>query len=104
LSVAVGLVPELLPMVVIVCLARGSAAMAKKETVVKQLDAIQGFGGMDVLCVDKTGTLTEDEVTLEYYLDILGNESIGVLDAAYLNSLFHTGTDNHLDRAVLKCR
>ena len=78
--------------------------MAKKETVVKQLDAIQGFGGMDVLCVDKTGTLTEDEVTLEYYLDILGNESIGVLDAAYLNSLFHTGTDNHLDRAVLKCR
>ena len=104
LSVAVGLVPELLPMVVTVCLARGSAAMAKKETVVKQLDAIQGFGGMDVLCVDKTGTLTEDEVTLEYYLDILGNESIGVLDAAYLNSLFHTGTDNHLDRAVLKCR
>lgn len=103
LSVAVGLIPELLPMVVNACLARGSAAMAKKETVVKNIDAMQGFGGMDVLCVDKTGTLTGDEVILEYYLDILGNESAEVLDTAYLNSLFHTGTDHHLDRAVLKC-
>ena len=103
LSVAVGLVPELLPMVVNACLARGSAAMAKKETIVKNIDAMQGFGGMDVLCVDKTGTLTGDEVVLEYYLDILGNESAEVLDAGYLNSLFHTGTDHHLDRAVLKC-
>ena len=86
LSVAVGLTPELLPMVVSACLAKGSAAMGKKQTIVKNINAMQSFGSMDVLCVDKTGTLTGDEVILEYYLDILGAESAEVLDCAYLNS------------------
>lgn len=97
LSVAVGLTPEMLPMVINACLARGSAAMGKKQTVVKSINAMQGFGSMDILCVDKTGTLTGDTLLLEYYMDILGNESRRVLDLAYLNSLYHTGVRNHLD-------
>ena len=104
LSVAVGLTPEMLPMVINACLAKGSSAMGKKQTVVKNINAMQGFGSMDILCVDKTGTLTGDVVSLEYYMDILGNESEAVLDAAYLNSLYHTGVKNHLDTAVLKYR
>lgn len=104
LSVAVGLTPEMLPMVINACLAKGSAAMGKKQTVVKNLNAMQGFGSMDILCVDKTGTLTGERICLEYYMDILGNESQTVLDAAYLNSLYHTGVRNHLDTAILKCR
>ena len=104
LSVAVGLTPEMLPMVINACLAKGSAAMGKKQTVVKNINAMQGFGSMDILCVDKTGTLTGDEITLEYYMDILGNESQRVLDFAYLNSLYHTGVKNHLDSALLQCR
>ena len=104
LSVAVGLTPEMLPMVINACLAKGSAAMGKKQTVVKNINAMQGFGSMDVLCVDKTGTLTGDKITLEYYMDILGNESQKVLDLAYLNSLYHTGAKNHLDHALLQCR
>lgn len=104
LSVAVGLTPELLPMVVNACLARGGFQMGKKETVVKNINAMQGFGSMDILCVDKTGTLTSDQVLLEYYTDILGNECGRTLDYAYLNSLYHTGVRNHLDRAVLKAR
>ena len=104
LSVAVGLTPEMLPMVINACLAKGSAAMGKKQTVVKNINAMQGFGSMDVLCVDKTGTLTGDKITLEYYMDILGNESQKVLDFSYLNSLYHTGVKNHLDSAVLQCR
>lgn len=103
LSVAVGLTPELLPMVINACLAKGSSAMGKKQTIVKNINAMQSFGSMDVLCVDKTGTLTGDEVILEYYLDILGSESKEVLDCAYLNSFYHTGATNHLDRAILKC-
>lgn len=103
LSVAVGLTPELLPMVISACLAKGSAAMGKKQTIVKNINAMQGFGSMDILCVDKTGTLTGDTILLEYYMDILGNESNAVLDMAYLNSLYHTGVQNHLDAAVLKC-
>lgn len=103
LSVAVGLTPELLPMVVNACLAKGSTAMGKKQTIVKNINAMQSFGSMDILCVDKTGTLTGDEVLLEYYLDILGDERQDVLDCAYLNSFYHTGVANHLDRAVLKC-
>ena len=102
LSVAVGLTPELLPMVVNACLAKGSTAMGKKQTIVKNINAMQSFGSMDILCVDKTGTLTGDEVLLEYYLDILGDERQDVLDCAYLNSFYHTGVTNHLDRAVLK--
>lgn len=104
LSVAVGLTPELLPMVINACLAKGSAAMGQKQTVVKNINAMQSFGSMDILCVDKTGTLTGDVILLEYYMDILGNESEKVLDFAYLNSLYHTGVANHLDTAVLRCR
>lgn len=104
LSVAVGLTPELLPMVVNACLARGSAVMGRKQTVVRSIGAMQGFGSMDVLCVDKTGTLTGDAVRLEYYMDVLGNESAAVLDLAYLNSLCHAGVKNHLDAAILACR
>lgn len=104
LSVAVGLTPEMLPMVINACLAKGSAAMGKKQTVVKNINAMQGFGSMDVLCVDKTGTLTGDKISLEYYMDILGNESQRVLHLAYLNSLYHTGVHNHLDDAILKCK
>lgn len=104
LSVAVGLTPEMLPMVINACLAKGSSAMGKKQTVVKNINAMQGFGSMDILCVDKTGTLTGDVISLEYYMDVLGNESEAVLDAAYLNSLYHTGVKNHLDTAILKCR
>ena len=104
LSVAVGLTPELLPMVVNACLARGCAVMGKKQTVVKNINDMQGFGSMDLLCVDKTGTLTGDVVALEYYMDVLGNESARVLELAYLNSLYHTGVQNHLDEAILRCR
>ena len=78
--------------------------MGKKQTVVKNINAMQGFGSMDILCVDKTGTLTGDRISLEYYMDILGNESQAVLDFAYLNSCYHTGVQNHLDAALLKCR
>ena len=104
LSVAVGLTPEMLPMVINACLSKGSAAMSQKQTVVKNINAMQGFGSMDILCVDKTGTLTVDTLLLEYYMDILGNESEKVLDFAYLNSLYHTGVGNHLDTAILKCQ
>lgn len=102
LSVAVGLTPEMLPMVINACLAKGSAIMGSKQTVVKNINAMQGFGSMDILCVDKTGTLTGDSLILEYYMDILGNESQAVLDLAYLNSLYHTGVSNHLDAAIIR--
>lgn len=104
LSVAVGLTPEMLPMVINACLAKGGAAMGKKQTVVKNIHAMQGFGSMDILCVDKTGTLTGDKISLEYFMDILGNESQRVLDLAYLNSAYHTSVQNHLDDAIVKCR
>ena len=100
LSVAVGLTPEMLPMVINACLAKGSSVMGKKDTIVKNINAMQGFGSMDVLCVDKTGTLTGDKIVLEYYIDILGNENKQVLEYAYLNSLYHTGVKNHLDDAI----
>lgn len=104
LSVAVGLMPEMLPMIINACLAKGSSSMQQKETIVKNINAMQGFGSMDILCVDKTGTLTQNQLTLEYYLDILGNESKKVLSYAYLNSYFHTGVNNHIDKAILKCQ
>lgn len=104
LSVAVGLTPEMLPMVISACLAKGCAAMGRKQTAVKNINAMQGFGSMDILCVDKTGTLTGDTLLLEYYMDILGNESGRVLDLAFLNSLYHTGVANHLDAAILRSR
>ena len=103
LSVSVGLIPEMLPMVVTACLAKGSLAMRKKQTIVKDLSAMQCFGAMDVLCMDKTGTLTHESVLLEYYMDVLGNESADVLDLAYLNSAYHSGVRNPIDSAVMAC-
>lgn len=102
LSVAVGLTPEMLPMVISACLAKGSSGMSKKQTIVKDINAMQGFGSMDILCVDKTGTLTGDTLLLEYYMDILGNESQTVLDYGFLGSSYHTGVRNHLDAATKK--
>jgi len=101
LAVAVGLTPEMLPMIVSVCLSRGAVAMAREHVIVKRLDAIQNFGAMDVLCTDKTGTLTMDEVILEMHCDVTGVESRDVLLAASLVSHFQTGLKNVLDRAIL---
>ena len=104
LSVAVGLMPEMLPMVITACLAKGSLAMGKKQTIIKDLNAMQSFGSMDVLCMDKTGTLTNESILLEYYMDILGNENTEVLDLAYLNSSYHSGVRNPIDNAILACK
>ena len=101
LAVAVGLTPEMLPMIVTVNLAKGALAMAKKKVIVKRLNSIQNFGAMDVLCTDKTGTLTQDKVILEKYVDPEGKSSDTVLKYAYLNSYYQTGLKNLLDRAVL---
>ena len=101
LAVAVGLTPELLPMIVSVCLSRGALAMSGKKVIVKRLNSIQNLGAMDVLCTDKTGTLTQDRVILERHCDVARNEDDGVLALAYLNSHFQTGLKNVLDRAVL---
>ena len=104
LSVAVGLMPEMLPMVITACLARGSLSMSKKQTIIKDINAMQGFGSMDVLCMDKTGTLTNESILLEYYMDVLGNESGQVLDFAFLNSSYHSGVCNPIDNAILACQ
>jgi Mg2+-importing ATPase len=104
LSVAVGLMPEMLPMVITACLARGSLGMSKKQTIIKDINAMQGFGSMDVLCMDKTGTLTNESILLEYYMDVLGNESGQVLDLAFLNSAYHSGVCNPIDNAILACQ
>ena len=101
-AVAVGLTPEMLPMIVTVNLAKGAMAMSKKKVIVKRLNAIQNFGAMDVLCTDKTGTLTQDLVVLKRHLDLNGNDSDRVLEYAYLNSLYQSGLKNLLDVAVLK--
>jgi len=101
MAVAVGLTPEMLPMIVTVCLSKGAVAMGKKQVIVKRLDAIQNLGAMDVLCTDKTGTLTMDQVVLEKYCDVALRTSEAVLSLAYTNSHFQTGLRNVLDRAVL---
>jgi Mg2+-importing ATPase len=101
LAVAVGLTPEMLPMIVSVCLSKGAMAMSRKQVIVKRLNSIQNFGAMDVLCTDKTGTLTMDHVILELYCDVFKNENLEVLRDAYLISHFQTGLKNVLDRAVL---
>ena len=101
LAVAVGLTPEMLPMIVSVCLSKGALAMSRKKVIVKRLNSIQNFGAMDVLCTDKTGTLTMDHVILEIYCDVFKNENEEVLRDAYLISHFQTGLKNVLDRAVL---
>jgi Mg2+-importing ATPase len=100
-AVAVGLTPEMLPMIVTVCLSKGALAMSRKKVIVKRLNAIQNLGAMDVLCTDKTGTLTMDHVILEKYCDVVLRQDDGVLALAYLNSYFQTGLRNVLDRAVL---
>jgi Mg2+-importing ATPase len=104
IAVAVGLTPEMLPMIVSVCLSKGALAMAKKKVIVKQLNAIQNFGAMDVLCTDKTGTLTMDKVILERHCDVLRKENDAVLLDAFLIAHFQTGLRNVLDRAVLDHR
>ena len=101
-SVAVGMTPEMLPMIVSANLARGAVTMAKKKTIVKRINAIQNFGAMDILCTDKTGTLTQDKIILEKHLDIYGNEDVQVLQFAYLNSFYQTGLRNLLDKAVIR--
>jgi len=101
-AVAVGLTPEMLPMIVTVNLAKGATAMARDKVIVKRLNAIQNFGAMEVLCTDKTGTLTQDRIILKRHLDINGNASERVLQFAYLNSHFQSGLKNLLDVAVLE--
>ncbi len=102
LSVAVGLTPEMLPMIVTATLAKGAVLLSRKKVVVKRLDAIQNFGAMDVLCTDKTGTLTQDRIALARKTDPFGQPSDEVLNFAFLNSYYQTGLKNLLDRAVLE--
>ena len=101
MAVAVGLTPEMLPMIVTVNLSKGALAMARKKVIVKRLNAIQNFGAMDVLCTDKTGTLTQGKIVLEKHLDAHGDPSEKVLQYGYLNSYHHTGLKNLLDEAIL---
>ncbi len=102
ISIAVGLTPEMLPMIVTTCLAKGAVSMSKKKTIVKNLNSIQNFGAMDILCTDKTGTLTEDRVVLEYHLNVNGENDTRVLRHAYLNSYFQTGYKNLMDIAIIQ--
>src|SRR6185369_5631786 len=102
LSVAVGLTPEMLPMIVTSTLAKGAVLLSRKKVIVKRLDAIQNFGAMDVLCTDKTGTLTQDKIALARHADAFGQPSDDVLNFAFLNSHYQTGLKNLLDRAVLE--
>ena len=101
ITIAVGLTPEMLPVITTSTLAKGAVEMSKKKTIVKRLSAIQTFGQMNILCTDKTGTLTEDEVVLERYMDVSGNESIRILRHAFLNSYFQTGLKNLIDVAII---
>lgn len=103
ISVAVGLTPEMLPMIVTTCLAKGAVAMSKKKTIIKNLNSIQNLGSMDVLCTDKTGTLTQDKVVLEYHLDIHGKKDARVLRHAFLNSYYQTGLKNLMDLSIIEC-
>ena len=101
-SVAVGITPQMLPVIVTTCLSRGGTQMAKQDVIVKNPAAIQNLGAMDILCTDKTGTITADEVVLERHLNILGEEDPRVLHHAYLNSYFQTGLRNLIDNAIIK--
>ena len=100
-AIAIAITPLLLPVILSSCLSKGAVKMSKKKTIVKKLDAIQNFGAMNILCTDKTGTLTEDKIVLEKYLDIQGNEDIGVLKYAYLNASLQTGLRSNIDEAVI---
>ena len=102
ISIAVGLTPEMLPMIVTTCLAKGAVSMSKKQTIVKNLNSIQNFGAIDILCTDKTGTLTQDQVVLEYHLNVNGEDDTRVLRHAYLNSFFQTGYKNLMDIAIIR--
>ncbi|MCX5687352.1 MAG: magnesium-translocating P-type ATPase [Candidatus Omnitrophica bacterium] len=102
LGVAVGLTPEMLPMLVAINLSKGAIAMSKKQVIVKRLNSIQNFGAMDILCTDKTGTLTMDKIVLEKHCDVIRKENEDVLRFAYINSFYQTGLKNLLDRAILK--
>lgn len=102
ISVAVGLTPEMLPMIVTTSLAKGAVSMSKEKTIVKSLNSIQNIGAMDILCTDKTGTLTQDRVVLEYHLDVMGNDNERVLRHAYLNSYFQTGLKNLMDKSIIE--
>ena len=101
LSVAVGITPSMLPMIVNVNLTRGTKVLAKKKTLVKNINSIQNLGAIDMLCTDKTGTLTEDKIVLQKYIDVNGNEDISILEYAYLNSYFGTGMMTLVDRAII---
>lgn len=100
-AIAIGITPLLLPVILSSCLSKGAAQMSKKKTIVKKLDSVESFGSMNVFCTDKTGTLTEDKIVLEKYLDIYGNEDISVLEDAFLNSYHQTGLDGNIDKAVI---
>lgn len=102
ISIAVGLTPEMMPMIVTTCLAKGAVSMSKKQTIVKNLNSIQNFGAIDILCTDKTGTLTQDKVVLEYHLNVNGEDDLRVLRHAYLNSYFQTGYKNLMDVAIIQ--
>lgn len=102
ISIAVGLTPEMLPMIVTTCLAKGAVSMSKKQTIVKNLNSIQNFGAIDILCTDKTGTLTQDKVVLEYHLNVNGEDDLRVLRHAYLNSYFQTGYKNLMDVVIIQ--
>jgi len=100
LAITIGVTPDMLPAIITVCLSKGSQLMAKKEVIVKQLSSIENFGSMDILCTDKTGTLTQDCITLIKYIDYTGKTTDRVLELGYLSSYFHTGAQNPLDTAV----
>ena len=101
LSIAVGLTPEMLPMIVTTCLARGAVAMSREKTIIKNLNSIQNLGSMNILCTDKTGTLTQDKVVLQYHMNIHGEEDLRVLRHAFLNSYYQTGLKNLMDVAII---
>lgn len=101
-AIAIGITPLLLPVILSSTLAKGAIRMSKKKTIVKKLDSIQSFGAMNILCTDKTGTLTEDKIVLEKYLDVKGNEDLGVLKHAFLNAYFQTGLKGNIDEAIIK--
>ena len=102
LSIAVGLTPEMLPMIVTTCLAKGAVAMSKEKTIIKNLNSIQNLGSIDILCTDKTGTLTQDKVVLQYHLNIHGEHDVRVLRHAFLNSYHQTGLKNLMDIAIIE--
>lgn len=100
-AIAIGITPLLLPVILSSSLAKGAVRMSKKKTIIKKLDSVQSFGAMNILCTDKTGTLTEDKIVLEKYLDIKGEEDMNVLEHVYLNSYFQTGLKGNIDEAII---